>query len=54
MRQDGAVRAHWKEGINTGASTIVEYSPAHDLTMAVVANNKEDAIWSPIGKSTAR
>lgn len=44
---DGSVRSLYKDGINVGASAIVRYYPAQDVTVAVVAN-AEDAAWGPI------
>lgn len=44
---DGRLRAFYKEGINTGASAIVEHYPAQDVTVALVANS-ENGIWGPL------
>lgn len=43
----GRLRSLSKDGINTGASAIVEYFPDHDLTLAMVSN-AEDGVWGPL------
>jgi len=44
---DGRLRDFYKEGINVGASAIVEHYPAQDVTLALVANS-ENGIWGPL------
>jgi CubicO group peptidase (beta-lactamase class C family) len=48
----GRLRSLSKDGINTGASAIVEYFPDHELTLAIVAN-AEDAAWGPLRRINA-
>lgn len=43
----GELRSFYKDGINTGASAIVRYYPATNLTVAVLSNS-EDGAWDPI------
>ena len=43
----GRLRTVYKDGINTGASAIVEHFPDQDLTLAVVSNS-EDGVWGPL------
>ena len=44
---DGQLVSYWKEGINVGASAILQHYPDHDLTL-VVLSNLEDGAWGPI------
>lgn len=43
----GRVLSSWKEGVNTGSSAMLRHYPAHDVTVALVANS-EDAVWDPV------
>lgn len=43
----GELRSFYKDGINAGASAIVRYYPATNLTVAVLSNS-EDGAWDPI------
>lgn len=52
LTTEGAVRSIYKEGINGGASAMVRYYPAQDVTLAVVANS-EDGAWGPLRKLDA-
>jgi CubicO group peptidase (beta-lactamase class C family) len=52
LTADGAVRSIYKEGINVGASAMVRYYPAQDVTLAVVANS-EGGAWGPLRKLDA-
>ncbi|MFF1253215.1 serine hydrolase domain-containing protein [Pseudarthrobacter sp. NPDC058329] len=52
LTADGTVRSVYKEGINVGASAMVRYYPAQDVTVAVVANS-EDGAWGPLRKLDA-
>ena len=44
---DRRLRDLYKEGINIGASAIVEHYPTQDVTLALVANS-ENGIWGPL------
>jgi CubicO group peptidase (beta-lactamase class C family) len=44
---DGVVRSYWKEGVNVGASGILQHYPAQDVTVVVLAVG-ENAAWRPI------
>jgi len=44
---DGELVSYWKEGINVGASAILQYFPGQDVTV-VVLSNLEDGAWGPI------
>jgi CubicO group peptidase (beta-lactamase class C family) len=48
----GRLRSLSKDGINTGASAIVEYFPDHDLTLSMVSNT-EDGVWGPLRRINA-
>jgi CubicO group peptidase (beta-lactamase class C family) len=52
LTSDGTVRSVYKEGVNVGASAMVRYYPAQDVTLAVVANS-EDGAWGPLRKLDA-
>jgi len=43
----GEVASYWKEGINVGASGILQHHPASDVTF-VVLSNRESGAWEPI------
>ncbi|MDP9822397.1 CubicO group peptidase (beta-lactamase class C family) [Nocardioides massiliensis] len=45
VRADGSVASWAKDGINAGASAVVEHVPDADLTYALVSN-LEDGVWS--------
>ncbi len=45
VRTDGSVASWSKDGINAGASAVVEHLPEADLTVALVSN-LEDGVWS--------
>jgi CubicO group peptidase (beta-lactamase class C family) len=47
LTSDGGVRSVYKEGMNVGASAMVRYYPAQDVTVAVVANS-EGGAWKPL------
>jgi CubicO group peptidase (beta-lactamase class C family) len=44
---DDRVLSFWKEGVNAGSSAMLRHYPAHDVSIALVANS-EDAIWGPV------
>ena len=44
---DGELVSYWKEGINVGASGILQHFPEQDLTLVVLSNLEEGA-WGPI------
>jgi CubicO group peptidase (beta-lactamase class C family) len=41
------VRCYWKEGVNTGASAILQHYPGADVTVAMVSN-LQDGVWEPL------
>jgi CubicO group peptidase (beta-lactamase class C family) len=43
----GTVTSYWKEGINRGASGILQHHPSSDTTF-VVLSNRESGAWEPI------
>ena len=43
----GVVRSYWKEGVNVGASGILQHYPAQDVTVVVLAVG-ENAAWRPM------
>jgi CubicO group peptidase (beta-lactamase class C family) len=45
----GNLVSYWKEGINVGASGILQHFPAQNVTL-VVLSNLEDGAWEPIEK----
>ena len=48
----GRLRSLSKDGINTGASAIVEYFPDHDLSLSMVSN-AEGGVWGPLRQINA-
>jgi CubicO group peptidase (beta-lactamase class C family) len=44
---DGELVSYWKEGINVGASGILQHFPKQDVTLVVLSNLEEGA-WGPI------
>jgi len=44
---DGELVSYWKEGVNVGASGVLQYFPNQDVTL-VVLSNLEDGAWGPI------
>lgn len=44
---DGDLLSYWKEGINVGASAILQHFPKQDVTLVVLSNLEEGA-WEPI------
>ncbi len=50
---DGVVRSYYKEGINTGASAIIQHYPEHDLDVAIVSAT-EDGAWEPLRELNER
>jgi len=45
--EDGRVLSFWKEGVNAGSSAMLRHYPAHDVSIALVANS-QDAVWGPV------
>jgi CubicO group peptidase (beta-lactamase class C family) len=43
---DGRVLKRWKEGVNPGASGLLQHYPEQDLTLAILGIG-EDAVWKP-------
>jgi CubicO group peptidase (beta-lactamase class C family) len=43
----GRVRSYWKEGVNVGASGILQHHPAQEVTTAMLAVG-ENAAWTPL------
>ena len=43
----GEIASYWKEGINVGASGILQHHPPSDVTF-VVLSNRESGAWVPI------
>jgi CubicO group peptidase (beta-lactamase class C family) len=50
---DGAIRSYYKDGMNTGASAIIEHFPALDVDLAIVSST-QDGAWAPRSEITRR